>query len=212
MKCALTALVTIFTTFSTSAVPDQYVNHHLRPHRTLQGGEGSSHFRINETGIHLLSPPVDSTCNFTLGLFINCCASGQQQSATPRASDSRPSGSRSPDAGVTIGADLRMLRTPLRLWPLAFLSAVSQSQGVWRPAIGLVLALGLPQTEAGAAPSKFPAELALTSDDETAGEDSTQLPEQQQLFGYNINQRRSGDSSSELVHRARSTHCLNIRP
>merc|ERR1712153_221926 len=30
-----------------------------------------------------------------------------------------------------------------------------------------------------------------SSDDETAGEDLTHLPEQQQLFGYNINQRRS---------------------
>ena len=102
--------------------------------------------------------------------------------------------------------------TSLSLWPLVFLCAASQSLGVWRPAIGLLLVLGLPQTEVGAAPPRFPAELSLTSDDETAGEDSTQLPEQQQLFGYNINQRRSGDSSSELVHRARSPHCLNILP
>ena len=148
MKFALTALVTIFTTFSTSAVPDDCVNHHLRPHRTLQGGQGSSHFRFNQTCIHLLSPPVDSTCNFTLGLFINYCASGQQQSATPRASDSRPSGSRSRDASVTISADLPNLRTPSRLWPLVFLCAVSQSLGVWRPAIGLALALGLPEASA----------------------------------------------------------------
>ena len=88
-----------------------------------------------------------------------------------------------------------MPRTPLRLWSLAFLCAASQSQGVmWRPAIGLILALGLPQTEAGAAPSKFPAELSLTSDEKTAGEDSTELPDQQQLFEHNFNQRRTGDS------------------
>jgi len=36
-----------------------------------------------------------------------------------------------------------------------------------------------------------------SSDDETAGEDLTHLPEQQQLFGYNINQRRSG----QYIHR-----------
>ena len=207
MKCGLVfvALVSIFTIFYTSAVPDQS-NGHLRPHRTSQDSQRSSHCMINnETNITF--SPMDSACSSIVGRFIN--SSGQQSSAP----HGYTRGSRSPDASVAISADLIMPRTPLRLWSLAFLCAVSQSQGViWRPAIGLVLALGLPQTEAGAAPSKFPAELSLTSDDETAGEDSTQLPEQQQLFGYNINQRRSGDSSSELVHRARSLCCLNILP
>ena len=45
--------------------------------------------------------------------------------------------------------------TSLSLWPLAFLCAASQSLGVRRPAIGLLLALGLSRTEAQTAPCTY---------------------------------------------------------
>ena len=144
-------LVSILTIFNTSAADQS--NGHLRPHRVAsQDTQCSSHCMINNETCIIAFSPMDSACNSIGGLFIN--SSGQQQSSAPHRF---AHGSRS-------AADLMMPRTPLRLWSLAFLCAASQSQGVmWRPAIGLILALGLPQTEAGAAPSKFPANAQISA-------------------------------------------------
>jgi hypothetical protein len=64
------------------------------------------------------------------------------------ASPEPPSCSKLRDASIKISPNPTMLHKPLRLWPLVFLCA--QSLRVWRPAFGLILALGLPQTQAEA--------------------------------------------------------------
>jgi hypothetical protein len=119
---------------------------HLSAHRTLPSSQGT-HLRVTETCASISSPPpVDSACNSTGKFVINPSSALRGFTC--------PSWSRSRGADVTISSDLIIHGTPPKMWSLVFLCAVSQTLSVWRPAIGLVLALGLPQTEA-AAPSKF---------------------------------------------------------
>jgi len=158
MKCGLVllaVLVSIFTVLRPSidcgfkwlSSDNDHLKDHLSAHRTLPISQRSPHLRVTETCASISSPPpVDSACNSTGKFVIN--------PSSALGGFTCPSWSRSRGADVTLSSDLIMPGTPLKMWSLVFLCAVSQTLSVWRPAIGLVLALGLPQTEA-AAPSKF---------------------------------------------------------
>ena len=157
MKCGLVllaVLVSIFTILKPSV--DCGIKWYRSAHHTLPSSQRSFHLMINETWASICSPPPEDSARSSTGRFVI-------NSSFALRGFTCPSWSRSRDAGVTISSELIMPGTSQRMWSLVLLCAVSQSQGISRPAIGLMLALGLPQTEAGAAAQSNFLTNALTS-------------------------------------------------